>query len=89
MYRMLKLTVTAILLHFIQCSLVKYIFQPFVQAGRKTDCTRINYDIYGKTSRIEEGVTTLLFQRIANVTRFIAFFLHIFFVREFINIYTL
>jgi len=45
-------------------SLMKYIFQLFIQTGHKTNCIRGNYDIYGKTSKIEEGIILPSFQEL-------------------------
>jgi len=81
-----NLHVITVLLCFVWC--IAIFSEVYSYKGyRKTDCIRVNCNVYGKTTRIEEEVTFSLFPRIANVWRHISS--RFFFVREFINVYTL
>jgi len=70
-----------IFLRMMRCSLWRSIFFNRISEYRKTDCIHVNWDVYDNTSEIKEGRQVLfLFPRIANVSRYVIFLFHIFFV---------
>jgi len=87
-----NLHVSAVLLRFIWCVAVfsEIHFSTVRTSGhRKTDCIRVNCDVYDKTSRIEEGVILSSFQELWTCrNRFYHVFLCTFFCHEFINVYS-
>jgi len=89
-----NLHVSAVLLPFVWCVAVfSEVHFSTVRTSeyRKTDCIRVNCDVYDKTSRIKEGVILPSFQELwTYCDTFYNVFLRTFFCHEFIfiNVYT-
>ena len=98
MYRTLKLIIHVIfLLHVVRCAALfgEVHFVAVRTSGyRKTDCIRVNCDIYGNTSGIEEERQALPtfsknFKRVATcfITSFYIFFVTSLYIHSYIRLY--